>query len=278
MTVKVLGIECNYSLDILEIPFSTKYDLREGDQVIFKDLEGKEEFGVVKYVNRAARDDEKVRWDSKILRRATPNDLQKVLSQSDLGDLALKKAKELVSKTDLDMSVFRAACSFDGAKIHFLFTSDDRVDFRDLVKDLAKSVKKQIHLRQIGPRDKARLTGGYGRCGRSLCCTAWLNELGGIGMEMVRAQSLEGKGSSKLSGSCGKLLCCLRYEIEAYRALKKALPPLGARIKVAGRTDSGAVLALDILNQKLKVSFENGEICTIPGADVKSVSVKQANI
>lgn len=277
MAVKVLGIECNYSLDILEIPFSTKYDFAEGDDVIFKDPEGKEEFGVIKYVNRDALDDDKVRWDSKILRRATPNDLQKVLSHSEFDEMALKKIKELVSKTDLEMSAFRAASSFDGSKVHFLFTSDDRVDFRDLVKDLAKVLKKQIHLRQIGPRDKARLTGGYGRCGRSLCCTAWLSDLGGISMEMVRTQALEGKGSSKLSGSCGKLLCCLRYEIEAYRALKQALPPLGSRVKISGRSDMGAVLALDILNQKLKVSFENGDICTISAPDVKSVFERQPN-
>lgn len=279
MMTKVLGIECGSSLDVLEIPFSTKYDLEVGDKVIFKDPEGREEFGVVEYVDRSARDDEGVLRDSKILRRATPNDLQKVLNHSELGVVALEKAKELVSKLEMEMSVFRAAYSFDGSKIHFLFTSDDRVDFRELVKELAKSLKKQIHLRQIGPRDKARLTGGYGRCGRSLCCTAWLSDLGGIGMEMVRTQALEGKGSSKLSGSCGKLLCCLRYEIEAYRALKKSLPGLGSKVKVVGRDGAAIVLALDILNQKLKVSFEKGEICTIPATDVKEVlSIKKANI
>lgn len=271
MPTKVVGIKCGYSSNVLEVPSLKKHDFEEKEKVVFKDEEGKEEFGVVVYVDRDSRDEDKILFASKILRRATPNDLQKVINNKELSIKALTVCKTLADKLSLGMNIFKASYSFDGSKVYFLFTSDDRVDFRDLVKELAKSLQKQIHLRQIGPRDKARSVGGYGRCGRSLCCSTWLGELGSIGMEMVRVQALEGKGSSKLSGSCGKLLCCLKYEVAAYRELKKTLPSLGSKVAIKGRDDAGVVITLDILNQKLKVAFHGGDTCIFDAGDVKSV-------
>ncbi len=257
MVTKVIGIECAYSSSIVEIPLSEKMPVNVGEEVVFKDSEDKEEYGIIRYVGREPVEKDKVLFSSKILRRATPNDIQKVDSHIEPSKHALKKCASIIEKLGLDMVVFRAGYSLDGNRIHFMFTSDDRVDFRDLVKDLAAVLKKQIHLRQIGPRDKAKLIGGYGKCGRTLCCASWLSRLESINMEMVRVQALESKGSSKLSGACGKLLCCLKYEVEAYKGLREKVPNVGSIVKIKGKGE-GTIIALDILNQRVKVSLADG--------------------
>ncbi len=268
---KVIGIECGYSSSVVEIPYvETPGVSVVGEEVIFKDAEEKEEYGVIKYVDKDASAKDKILFTSKILRKATPHDIQKVDAHIDLAKSALRKCVDLVSSMGLQMSVFRVGYSFDGNRVHFMFTADDRIDFRDLVKELARILQKQIHLRQIGPRDKAKMIGGYGKCGRPLCCSTWLGKLESIGMEMVRIQGLESKGSSKLSGACGKLLCCLKYEIEAYRELRKKLPNLGSTVRMKGK-EVGTVIALDILNQKLKMVSEEGEYGVFEAKDVEKI-------
>jgi cell fate regulator YaaT (PSP1 superfamily) len=268
MATKVTGIECGYSGAVLELPFSEKVVYEVGDEVVFKDAEGKEEYGAVKYVGRDTKDKDKVSFTSKILRKATPNDIQKVEGSIVEAKEAAKKCNTLIAKQGLDMNVFRSGISFDGDRVHFMFTAEDRVDFRELVKELAKTLKKQIHLRQIGPRDKAKLVGGFGKCGRELCCNSWLDKLESINMEMVRAQALESKGSSKLSGACGKLLCCLKYEVQAYRDLRRSLPHIGSFVLVKKTKTRGKVIGLDILNQRLKVILENGEFHVLAAEEV----------
>ena len=276
MATKVIGIHCAYSSSVVEVPYSEKIEVVAGEEIIFKDEDGREEFGVVRYVNQEASDPEGVLSDSKILRRATANDLQKAESHFEQAGRALDSCKKLVEKFELDMNIFRAGYSFDGNKVHFTFTADERVDFRELVKELAKILKKQIHLRQIGPRDKAKLVGGFGRCGRALCCKTFLGKLESINMEMVREQGLESKGSSKLSGACSKLLCCLKYEVEAYRELRKGLPLVGSTVRlkkgVSPSFNEGFVAAVDVLNQKLRVLFseKDGGLVIGPG-DVDKV-------
>lgn len=276
MATKIIGIECGYSSMIVEIPFNDKVDVEIGDEVIFKDAENKEEYGIVQYLNRPALEEDKVVGGGKILRKATANDIQKVESFVDSANYALEKGKDIVEKLKLDMNIFRAGYSFDGNCVHFTFTADDRIDFRDLVKDLAKTLQKQIYLRQIGPRDKAKLVGGYGKCGRSLCCNVWLDKFESINMDMVRVQALESKGSSKLSGSCGKLLCCLKYEVESYKEVKKNLPLIGSTVRLkksvvpVGNIE-GLVIALDILNQKFKVFLGGGESVIVGLKDVEKI-------
>lgn len=269
MANKVIGIECAYTSSIVEIPQSEKYGVVVGDEVIFKDSEDKEEYGLIKYADRESVNDDKILFTSRILRKATANDIQKVDSHIENSKVGLRKAKELIDSMGLAMTIFRAGYSFDGTRVYFLFTSDDRVDFRDLVKQLAKILQKQIHLRQIGPRDKAKLIGGYGKCGRPLCCSTWLGKLESINMEMVRMQALESKGSSKLSGSCGKLLCCLKYEVEAYRDLRKTIPRIGTIVNVKKPAGKGMVVAVDILNQKVKVNLESGEYVVVPVGELE---------
>jgi cell fate regulator YaaT (PSP1 superfamily) len=182
---------------------------------------------------------------------------------------ASEKCKEKIKKHNLEMFLAFTEYSFDGSKINFVFTADDRVDFRDLVKDLAKTFQKQIHLQQIGPRDKARLITGRGKCGQGLCCSNWLKDLESITMDMVRSQNLESKGSSKLSGCCGKLLCCLKYEVEEYKNLKKNLPRVGNLVKL--KKKNAEVIGLDILNQKVKVFCEDKSIEIVHKDDIKKI-------
>lgn len=279
MATNVTAVNCIYSSGVVEIPFDEKASFEAGEKVIFKDEDGKEEFGVVKAIKQKATDEDKIMKRAKLLRRATPHDVQRAESHGEQAARALDTCKELVKKMEVEMYVFSAGYSFDGSKVHFMFTADERVDFRELVKELAKKLKKQIHLRQIGPRDKAKIIGGYGRCGRSLCCNTFLGKLESINMEMVRHQGLESKGSSKLSGACGKLLCCLRYEVEAYKELKKSLPGMGCVVRLKKRVEApgreGMVIALDILNQKARVLFDKGESVVVEAKDIEKV-VKEA--
>ncbi len=283
METKVVGIESGCLLDVVEIPFSEKFaGIARGDEVIYKDPEGREEYGLIKYINRDCADKNKVLFTSKVLRKATPNDIQKVEAHIGSAASSLEKCNKIVKNLKLEMTVFRAGYSFDGSKIFFLFTADDRVDFRELVKDLAKEFKKQVQLHQIGPRDKAKLIGGYGKCGRPLCCTTWLGKLESISMEMVREQALEGKGSSKLSGACGKLLCCLKYEVDAYKELRKSLPGIGSEVTLKNKQKDfdkkiARVIGLDILNQKVKLLFGPNEYSVVTIGDIASNSKTSSN-
>lgn len=277
MATKVTGIECLYSLVPFEILYDEKAEVSAGDKVIFKNSDGEEEYAIIKYVNADAPSVDKTLVTSKILRRATAHDLQKVENNVERTEGALNTCRDLVNELRLDMAVFKAAYSFDSTKIYFIFTAEERVDFRELVKLLAQKLKKQIHLRQIGPRDKARFIGGHGRCGRELCCHSFLNKIESVNMEMVRDQGLEGKGSSKLSGVCGKLLCCLKYEVEAYHDLRKSLPDIGSSVsfkktaQVPGK--EGRVVAVDILNQKVRVYFpEVNESIIVKADEIEKVA------
>lgn len=274
MATKVIGIDCPFMGGIVEIPYHEPVSAKPGEAVIYKDADDKEEFGTVKYLDRDATEEEKVLASSRILRPATPHDLQKVESYDESKQQALETCQELVDKYALEMQVFKANYSFDGTKVYFMFTAEDRVDFRELVKDLAKILKKQIYLRQVGPRDKAKIIGGFGKCGRTLCCSTFLRKLESISMDMVRVQGLESKGSSKLSGACGKLLCCLKYEVETYKDLRKNLPDVGSVIKLkksfAPVIQEGNVIGLDVLNQKIKV-IVNGDYMVANFSDMEKV-------
>ncbi|MBL4694909.1 hypothetical protein JKY72_06090 [Candidatus Gracilibacteria bacterium] len=270
--MKVIGLDVRHSPKPVEISYNEKVDVSVKDGVIFKDDDGKEEYGVIAYINKDPRDADTVMARGKILRMSTDNDLQKLEKFGDDGQEASLKCKALVAKHALEMRVFAGVYSFDGLRLYFLFTAEARVDFRDLVKDLASTFRKQIHLRQIGPRDRAKMIGGYGKCGRELCCSSFLGKLESINMEMVRVQGLESKGSSKLSGACGKLLCCLKYEVEAYKSLRKAMPRMGDMVKVPAEGKDGKVIALDVLNQKMKLYFpESKDTMIVGAADIKKL-------
>jgi cell fate regulator YaaT (PSP1 superfamily) len=255
------------------IPQPEGADPKPGDFVVYHDDENRENIGRVHYANRDEKNEEKVLSSYSFLRKATPHDKQKMETLSEKAKEAMDKCKKKILEHKLDMLLEFTEYSLDGSRINFIFTSDDRVDFRDLVKDLAKTFQKQIHLQQIGPRDKARIVTGKGKCGKGLCCAGWLKDLQSITMDMVRSQCLESKGSAKLSGCCGKLMCCLRYEVDEYKQLKKTLPKIGSVVKT--KKGEGQVISLDILNQKVKILFHDRSFESVPVKDIKKVIVNQ---
>lgn len=210
-----------------------------------------------------------------ILRRVTVNDLQKIESNKDRSEKALEYFKEKIDEFKLDMHPIRAQYSFDGGSIYFSFTAPERIDFRDLVKDLAAHFKKKIFLQQIGPRDRAQITGGFGKCGRSLCCNTHLYSMPSVSMEAVRLQNLLYRNTAKLSGLCGKLLCCLNYELEEYAKLEKNIPPVGTTVK--HKLGEGYVTSIDILNQLVKIVLPNGRYETVPVQEVTVVKMPTDN-
>jgi cell fate regulator YaaT (PSP1 superfamily) len=277
----IIGIYDFFDLDTLEMTCPEDKQVEDGEMVVFKNDEGAEEIGKVMYFSENSKNKDKLKMNAKLLRKATAHDLQKFEANKDRGGSAVEECQKLAVQYSLDMQPFYALYSFDGLRVNVVFTAEDRVDFRELVKDLAKVLQKQIHLKQIGPRDKAKITDGYGRCGRRFCCKGFLPRMESVSMDMVRVQSLESKGSGKLSGACGKLLCCLRYEVEAYKELRGNLPSTGSRVKlkkaVLGSHDEGTVVSLDILNQKLKLQVGPRDYVTVELSDVDKVTTRPMN-
>jgi cell fate regulator YaaT (PSP1 superfamily) len=202
-----------------------------------------------------------------VVRKATAIDLEKLASQGDK-DEAIDYCKKMVEKHQLEMKLVDVYFSFDGSKVTFAFIADGRVDFRELVKDLTRHFNRTVRLYQIGIRDEAKLRGDYGPCGRSLCCKKFLNDLTSITSEMAEAQQVVHRGSERISGMCGRLMCCLAFEQEGYEELAKNMPPLGAKVNVDGKR--GVVVGHNILKQSVKVQFsgEKGEGTIVSEVDL----------
>lgn len=268
--MKYISVFDQFTRKEILIPGADKADVEPNEFAVFHDEENRENIGKVHFANReVSEENEKINKNYSYLRKATANDIQRMEMLGEKAMEAKYKCKEKIKEHNLDMQLEFVEYSLDGNRINFIFTADDRVDFRDLVKDLAKTFQKQIHLQQIGPRDKAKIVTGRGRCGKSLCCSNWLKSLDSITMDMVRSQNLESKGSSKLSGCCGKLMCCLRYEVEEYKRLKSQLPESGSIVKV--KKGEGKVIGLDILNQTAKILFPDHSFEIVKAEDIKKV-------
>lgn len=200
-----------------------------------------------------------------ILRRLTPADEGKIAENHKDAKVAMEVCNEKIAERKLPMKLIDVEYSFDRSKIIFYFTAEGRVDFRDLVRDLASRFKARIDLRQIGVRDEARMLGGIGCCGRQLCCATFLKDFEAVNIRMAKDQRLP-LNPSKISGLCGRLLCCLRYECEAYKELQRAMPKEGTIVNTAH--GEGRVTDLNILKQSVSVELENGRIVHV---DVKGV-------
>lgn len=191
-----------------------------------------------------------------IVRATTKKDYLKYLENKKMEAVALKKCREMVAKTDLVMSIVDVCYNFDRTQLMFRFIADERVDFRQLAKDLGSTFHSRIELRQIGIRDKAKEVGGLGPCGRLLCCTSYLKNFDSITINMAKNQNVS-LNPSKINGVCGRLLCCLKYENNFYSSEKKKFPKIGEKLKYNGR--DGKVISTDILKGKYIVEFENKE-------------------
>lgn len=232
-------------------------DLKRGDTVIVETEFGQEIGEVFNFKELSDQDLNKIDEEIKpVLRLASDNDLKKVVTEKEKNS-ALDYCQKLINKYELPMKLVDVHFSLDKNRINFAFYSDNRVDFRNLVKDLSSHFKGIIRLTQIGSRDEAKISGDYGHCGRGLCCKEFMSDFYSVGSEMAEAQQVSHRGSERVSGMCGKLMCCLSYEYEGYVDLSKNLPAVGTKVNVDGRR--GEILGHHILKQAVNVLFKGGK-------------------
>lgn len=211
-----------------------------GDSVIVETARGLE-FGTVCQAETKVDEHELVAPLKNIIRKATEDDFRKHEANLAKKAEALRICQEKVDAHKLEMKLIDVEYTFDNSKVVFYFTADGRVDFRELVKDLASVFRMRIELRQIGVRDEAKMLGGVGNCGRGLCCNTWLRDFEPVSIKMAKVQNLS-LNPTKISGICGRLMCCLKYENDIYTELRKGMPNVGERI----RTPDGIGIVTDV--------------------------------
>lgn len=244
-------------------------DIKMGDKVIVETAMGEEMGDVV--VNKKELPDDKITNPlKKVVRIATKEDLKNLEYYKSKEPEALKICEEKIKKHKLDMNLTDVEYKFDGSKVLFYFTADGRIDFRELVKELAGIFKTRIELRQIGVRDEVKRIGGNGVCGRELCCCSFLGNFETVSIKMAKEQNLS-LNPSKISGNCGRLMCCLKYEQEAYEDKLKKLPKIGAIVKT--QDGEGVVDNVEILKEQLKVKFKDGDEYFYKKYDAKDVKI-----
>lgn len=232
------------------------FKIQSGQYVIVETSRGIE-CGFVSDGNHFVADSKIVAPLKKVVRIANDKDLEKQAANRKKEIEALAVCEELVATHKLDMCLTSAEYAFDGSKVLFYFTSDGRVDFRELVKDLASRLHTRIELRQIGVRDEAKMLGGIGLCGQPFCCSRFLSDFQPVSIKMAKEQGLS-LNPTKISGSCGRLMCCLKYEQDAYEHLIKTTPGIGAVVKTY--SGAGVVSDVNLITGNLMVKLENSEV------------------
>ena len=232
-----------------------KWKLKKGDKVIVETSQG-EEFGEVMIPNRTVPADKVVEPLKVIERIANKRDYKHYDECKALEKKAFEVCKKKIKEHDLQMTLTDVEVKFDNSKILFYFTADGRIDFRELVKDLAAIYKTRIELRQIGVRDEVKKIGGNGVCGRELCCCSFLNDFETVSIKMAKEQNIS-LNPSKISGNCGRLMCCLKYENEVYEEKLKRLPDVGAIVKT--EDGEGEVDSIETLKEIIRVKIKDGD-------------------
>lgn len=230
--------------------------LAENDGVIVETARGVE-YGWVVTGPKEVDDDEVVSPLKQVLREATEEDLQKLEENRKLEKEAFQICLDKIAAHGLPMKLVGVERTFDGNKIIFYFTAEGRVDFRELVKDLAAVFRTRIELRQIGVRDEAKMIGGLGCCGRELCCSSWLTDFTSVSIRMAKDQNLS-LNPAKISGICGRLMCCLKFESECYEQAKEIFPPIGS--KVVTPDGEGKITGINIFKQTVNVELKESKI------------------
>lgn len=234
--------------------FSTNLKLKKDDRVVVETARGLE----LGEISQKLKDISEFNLDTelkKIVRKATKKDIENYQKNVRDAKQALVTCKEIVSRYDVNMQLTNCEYTLDKAKVIFMYTSDDRVDFRELLKELAVVFKCRIELRQIGPRDKAKVIGGIGTCGLPLCCSTLLGEFNGVSINMAKNQMLA-INIEKISGACGRLMCCLKYEDEIYSLEKERFPKIGSHVKYQDKDVK--VTGLNVINDLVKIETNNG--------------------
>lgn len=232
--------------------FSTDLDLYKGDKVVVETIRGLELGELVsdlKHISEFNLDTEL----KKIKRVANRADLELFVYNQAKAEKSLEICKEIVKEYDLDMHLVSCEYTLDASKVIFMYTSETRVDFRELLKELASVFKCRIELRQIGPRDKSKIVGGLGSCGLPLCCSSFLGEFDGVSINMAKNQMLA-INIDKISGACGRLLCCLKYEDDTYTKEKQRFPKIGSKVKYDNKIVK--VTGLNVISNLVKIEHD----------------------
>ena len=233
--------------------------LKKGDKVIV-DTERGPQFGIVSMANTSINKSKLPLSINNVIRICTTKDIANYQNNLSLAKKALAKCKKMVEEQKLNMVILSASYNFDKSQLLFTFLSDNRVDFRKLAKDLANIYKTRIELKQVGVRDKAREIGGYGFCGRELCCARFLNDFDSVSINMAKNQNIA-LNPTKINGICGRLLCCLKYEDECYKECNKRLPKVGKKVNT--EYGEGKVVSVEPLNMTYKVDIKDQGIVEI---------------
>lgn len=229
-----------------------------GDAVVVESQQCKQ-IGYVALAEKNINEEDVIGELKPILYKASAADLEKEKQNAKDAEEALVVARQKIIQHKLDMKLTQVEYSFDRSKLIFCFTADGRVDFRDLVKDLAGVFKTRIELRQVGVRDEAKILGGIGPCGRALCCTSFLGDFMPVSIKMAKDQNLS-LNPTKISGLCGRLMCCLQYENDQYEEAKKALPDYGKDVETP--EGPGRVVGVNLLMRTVKVRLQIGDTQT----------------
>jgi len=232
-------------------------DIVGGMKVIVETSRGIE-LGSVLYGIREVEEESLVAPLKKVIRIATEDDIERAARNAEKEKEAYHTCKQKIAEHELDMKLVKAEYTFDNSKLLFYFTAEGRVDFRELVKDLAAEFHIRIELRQIGVRDETKILGGLGVCGRELCCSTFLSEFAPVSIKMAKEQNLS-LNPTKISGVCGRLMCCLNNEEETYEYLNKTMPRVGEEV-VTTTGETGIVTSVNILRQKMKVVVETDDM------------------
>lgn len=265
MPVKVVGVRFKiagkvYYFDPGEI------SLEKGNNVVVETTRGIE-YGEIVVGPKVVPDDEVVAPLKQVLRKATEEDDQQLKANQEKEQKAYQVAIEKIAHHELPMKLISVEQTFDGNKIIFYFTADGRIDFRELVKDLAAVFRTRIELRQIGVRDEAKMVGGLGCCGRELCCSSWLADFAPVSIRMAKEQNLS-LNPTKISGICGRLMCCLKYENDVYEEAKAEYPDIGT--SVLSPEGEGKIVAINIFRKTVGVELQESKaVREYPLSDLK---------
>ena len=236
----------------------TYLKVKKGDNVIVETVQG-EEYGEVVIPNRYVDDEKIIKPLKKVIRLATNKDDKRYEECKKIEKEAFEVCKKKIKEHNLEMQLTEVECKFDASKILFYFRAEGRIDFRDLVKDLATIYRTRIELRQIGIRDEVKKIGGNGVCGRELCCCSFLSDFDSVTIKMAKEQNIS-LNPSKISGNCGRLMCCLKYENEVYEEKLAKLPEIGEVVKTP--EGEGEVDSIETLKEivRVKIKDEDGYI------------------
>lgn len=242
---------------------NSELEFAKGDRVVIKE-DVCHEVGTVEGL---AKEEDAVQTESEIIRRATERDIETFAKNEEKKGEMISVCKNEIKRLNLAMKLIDVRISLDGSNVVVLFTADERIDFRELVKNLSQIFHRSVRMHQIGSRDEARRLGGCGVCGRGLCCLRFSGNLPSISIEMARVQQIAHRGSERISGACGRLMCCLSYEACQYKEMLKGMPELHTVVNT--KKGKGEVIEVNAITQEIKLRGSEGRIITCQKQDLR---------